>query len=202
MTRKIREYHRPAAAAEAAALLGRAEVQTALLVAGARVADEPLAGVEAVVDLGLLGLDRIHASDEGQIHLGGAATLQAVADSLLVQSLAGGLLAEAALLAAGSAQRNAATIGGSLLYARQALAADRRDGPPEVVLALLVLDAEVVVHDAPTRRLGDYLVGWCRRHWSAARSALCQARGWCPWCAGACGAHPARSGDRGGRRTR
>ncbi len=145
MTSKIREFHRPTEAAEAAALLQRPGVRTAPLAVSPRVDDAPLAAVEAVVDLAGLGLNTYSETEEGVIHLGAGVTLQQLVDSVLLQSLAGGIVAEGALLAAGSGMRHAATLGGALRYAQQAAAGAVRDGPPELLVALLVLDAQLVV---------------------------------------------------------
>jgi CO/xanthine dehydrogenase FAD-binding subunit len=158
MTQKIQEFHRPASAAEAAALLQRDAVVTAPALVGPRVADGAFAGVDALVDLGRLDLDQITES-RGAVHIGAAVTLQTLADNPLLQSLADGLLSQAARLAGGSAMRHAATLGGLLLTARQALAGTTRDGPPEVLLALLLLGATLNFEPAAPGGLplGDYL---------------------------------------------
>lgn len=159
MSHTIREYHRPSEVDEAAALLQREGVSTATLVVGPRVPDEPLAGVEAVVDLSRLGLDFIKETAEGWVNLGAVTALQALADSRLLQTLASGIVAEAARLAGGSAMRQAATVGGVVMQAREAAMGRTREGPPELVLALLVLNAEVVLeHDGGSMLdLADYL---------------------------------------------
>jgi aerobic carbon-monoxide dehydrogenase medium subunit len=144
MTRKIREFHRPAEVAEAAALLQRDSVTTVPAALGPRVPDVPYAAAEAVVDVRQLGQDYVKQSTDETIHLGAAASIQSLVESTLVQSLADGILAEAAALAGGSAMRNAATVGGTLLYARQAVDGLTRDGPPELLVALMALEAEVV----------------------------------------------------------
>lgn len=145
MTRKLREYHRPSGLAEALALLQRADLRTAPLALGPRAPDEPLENVEAVVDLSRLDLAYLAVQEDGLIHLGAAATLQQLAESPLLKAMADGVLAEAAWLSAGSGMRRTATVGGALHYARQAAMGAMRDGPPELLVALLVLDAEVVI---------------------------------------------------------
>jgi CO/xanthine dehydrogenase FAD-binding subunit len=144
MINKVREYHRPAGTAEAAGLLQRDSAAVAPLAVGPRVPDTPLAGIAAVVDLSQLGLDYLRETDDGTLHLGAGLSLQALVDSVRLQSLAGGVVAEGALLDAGSAMRHAATVGGAVQYARQAAAGRADDGPPELLLALLVLGAEAV----------------------------------------------------------
>ncbi len=145
MTRQLREFHRPASAAEATALLQRADVRTAPLALGPRVPDNPLDGVEAVVELSRLGLAYIQEDADGVVHLGGMTPLQSLVESALLQSLADGIVATAAGLAGGSAMRHAATVGGAISDTRQAAAGLAAAGPSELVAALLVLQAEVVV---------------------------------------------------------
>jgi CO/xanthine dehydrogenase FAD-binding subunit len=157
MSRRIREYHRPTEVAEAATLWQREQPVTGATLVGPRAPDEPYLGIEAVVDLTRLGLDQISETPDGQIQIGAAVSLQALADSPLLQALADGVLAEAARLSAGSALRNAATVGGLLAYAREAAQGTQRDGPPEVVLALQILGARVRLASAEAAPLGDYL---------------------------------------------
>jgi CO/xanthine dehydrogenase FAD-binding subunit len=140
-----REFHRPASFDQALELLQRPAQRTRALMPGPRVPDEPFVDVEAAVDLGLLGLDRIEVGVGGFLSLGALASLQAVATHAAVLALAGGILAEAAALAGGNAQRQAATIGGAVQQHLGAMAGVTRDGPPEVALALLALDARLVV---------------------------------------------------------
>jgi carbon-monoxide dehydrogenase medium subunit len=160
MTDKVRAYHRPAELAEAMELLQANTAAVAALQVGPRVPEARLAGVEAVVDLSQLGLDFLNETADGTLHLGAGLTLQALVDSVRLQALAGGVVAEGALLAAGSAMRRAATVGGAVHYAREA-AGLVNDGPPELILALLVLGAEVGVVKADGTQasmdLGAYL---------------------------------------------
>jgi carbon-monoxide dehydrogenase medium subunit len=148
MNSTLHEYHRPAEAAEALALLQRAGVSTAPLAVGPRVADGHLAGVEAVIDQAQLGLDYVNETADGVVHLGVTASLQQLVDSVLLQSLADGIVAEAALLAGGSAMRHAATVGGMIAYERQAANKAQRAGPPELLIALLVLEADLIYQRA------------------------------------------------------
>ena len=132
------EYHRPADWASARELLRRAPP----LLLGPRVSIPPYGDAEAVVDLSRLDLAYIKVDDG--VRLGALTPLQDLADSPQLQTLANGMLSEAARLTAHYGLRNLATVGGALLS---------REGPPEILLALLVLDAAVVVRGAETREL-------------------------------------------------
>jgi CO/xanthine dehydrogenase FAD-binding subunit len=92
--------------------------------------------LDAVVDLSLLGLDKIETTPGGDIQIGSLVTLAEWIDSQLLADTTNGLLPHAARLAAGSAIRNLACLGGVLLAA---------DGPPETLLALLALEAKVLL---------------------------------------------------------
>jgi CO/xanthine dehydrogenase FAD-binding subunit len=145
MTDSLREFHRPESTGEAMRLLRRAEVKTTVLMLGPRPPETLLEGAEAAVDLGALGLEGVTAEPDGGLRIGALTTLQALAESEAARGLAGGVLAEAAHLAAGSALRQAATVGGAVQQHLRAIAGVTRDGPPEVALALLVMEARVVV---------------------------------------------------------
>jgi len=138
------EYHRPADWASARELLRRAPP----LLLGPRVSIPLYGDAEAVVDLSRLDLAYIKV-DEG-IHLGALTPLQDLADSPQLQTLANGLLSQAARLTAHYGLRNLATVGGALLS---------REGPPEILLALLALDAAVVVRGDGTREI-PLAVAW------------------------------------------
>jgi CO/xanthine dehydrogenase FAD-binding subunit len=135
---RLREYHRPLDAARAAELLQREDVRTLPIVHGPRVRLDPYAQAEAVVDLGLLRLNFI-ATHDGFVHIGGQTPLQSLIDAAQLQALAGGLLPKAAQFAAHLGLRHLATLGGALLSA---------DGPPEIQLALIALEAKVVTMGA------------------------------------------------------
>jgi len=136
MPKRIREYHRPADWAAASELLRRTDLRTAPLVLGPRPPASPPADVEAVVDLSRLDLAYITQDEKGVLHVGALTPLQDLADSPQLKSLANGILSEAAHLSAHLGLRHVATVGGVLMS---------REGPPEVLLALLALDATVVV---------------------------------------------------------
>ena len=132
------EYHRPVDWASARELLRRAPP----LLLGPRVSIPLYGDAEAVVDLSRLDLAYIKVDDE--VRLGALTPLQDLADSPQLQALANGLPSEAVRLTAHYGLRNLATVGGALLS---------RDGPPEILLALLALDAVVVIRGAETREL-------------------------------------------------
>lgn len=147
MSIKLREFHRPAGEDRALELLRRSEVPAAPLMLGPRVPETLYPGAEAAVDLSQLALAYVREA-EGAVRLGAMTPLHDVAESALVRSFASGLLAQAAHLAAGSALRNAATLGGAVRPFLGAATGLAPDGPPEIVLALLVLDAAMIVAGA------------------------------------------------------
>ena len=144
MPRDIREYNRPADLAGALESLRHAQP----LVLGPRIATDLYAGVKSVVDLSRLGLSYIK-DDADLIRIGALTPLQALADSGLLQSLAGGILAQAALFSAGSALRQAATIGGAILGQHSSA---EGWGPADTVLALLAFDAQLTIIDGADAR--------------------------------------------------
>jgi CO/xanthine dehydrogenase FAD-binding subunit len=90
---------------------------------------------DAVADLSRLDLDFIRVAEDA-VHLGALTPLQDLVESPVLNTQAGGLVAEAARLAAPLSLRHVATVGGALVS---------RDGPPEVLLALLAVNSVVVV---------------------------------------------------------
>lgn len=110
---------------------------------GPRLPDEPLAGIETAVDLSALNLNYIR-EEGGAIHIGAGTPLQELAVSPVLQTQAGGVLAEAAQLAAGLNLRNLATLGGALASTA---------GPQEIRLALLALNAVVVLRGDKTTEI-------------------------------------------------
>jgi CO/xanthine dehydrogenase FAD-binding subunit len=154
-----REFHRPTTLAAALDLLRRRAPRTQALMPGPRLPDEPFAGLEAAVDLSALGLDAATQEADGSLRLGALLTLQSLAIHPAATALADGLLARAAQLAGGNAQRQAATLGGAVRQHLGAASGVTRDGPPETALALLALDARLIVHGAAGERampLSDY----------------------------------------------
>jgi len=133
------EVHQPKDWKDAWQILGRTGVRTLPVMVG----PHPIAlsdwDADAVVDLSQLGLRYIKRSTDGEVQIGALTTLQDLVDSVEVKSLDGGLLSTAAFQVAPSGMLNLASIGGALY---------EKGGPPEVILALMVLDAVVVVETA------------------------------------------------------
>jgi len=104
---------------------------------------------DRVLDLSLLDLARIQ-TDGGKVTIGALTPLQEIAVSPEIESLTHGLLSKAAHQSATLGIRNLASLGGALL---------KREGPPEIKLALLVLGAEVLLRsEAETPvALNDFL---------------------------------------------
>lgn len=147
MPKSIREYHRPTDLTSAQELLRRPNLVPLLL--GPRVPDHLYSGAEAVLDLSRLALDRI--TELGlTVQIGSLTTLQTVADSEILAKHLSGLVSDAARQAVPSGLRQATTMGGVLLA---------RDGPPDVLLALLMCGAEVIVQGEQRRKidLADFL---------------------------------------------
>ncbi len=93
-------------------------------------------GVDAFIDLSLLGLDYIRGDDHGIVHIGSLASLQEMVESPIMNEGARLLLSQAARLAAGPGIRNLSGLWGVI---------QARSGPPEVLLALFALEAQVVL---------------------------------------------------------
>ncbi len=140
MCHSPKHFHRPANPDEAAALLQ--QPGTVSLELGPRVPLDSYANAEAVVDLGRLDLDYIRVDDDS-IRIGPLTPLQTLVESEVIRTHARGLLAEAARLVAHLGLRHVATLGAAWRAA---------DGPPEVRLALLVLDAVPAAEPSPSDR--------------------------------------------------
>ena len=144
------EVVKPRTRAEALELL--AGPQAAPLVTAPR--PDPLWGtpVHTFVDLGALDLDYIRAEADGCLHVGAATSLQRLVDDIPLAAGTNGLLERAALQAAPEILRNLACLWGALRA---------HDGSPELLLALLALEAQVVMLEAKKkpRNLGlpEYL---------------------------------------------
>lgn len=140
MSDQIREFHRAPTVERAVELLQRGDRTTVPLVAGPRLPAAGFPAADAVVDLRGLALDGIAPAGD-DVRIGALTPLQAVVESARLATLAGGVLPKSAYLAAHFGLRNLATIGGALDGALADGAA-----PPEVLLALLALNASVEVH--------------------------------------------------------
>jgi carbon-monoxide dehydrogenase medium subunit len=128
------DYVRPNQTQEALEHLSRPGSRPVMV--GPRPEPWPYDGAEALVDLGGLGLAHLASAEGGGLRLGGLAPLAVLAKSPLLAGGPGHVLAQAAWLAAQPGLLRVATLAGALLSARAA---------PEVRLALLALDAEVVI---------------------------------------------------------
>jgi CO/xanthine dehydrogenase FAD-binding subunit len=139
MPANIREFHRAPTTARALELLKRTETPTTALVVGPRLPDPPFAQAEAVVDLQALPLNTLTVAGDA-IRTGALVDLQTLVTSAPLAAVADGILVEAATLAAHFGLRNLATVAGAIDGATE-----DPPGPPEVLLALLALGAEVTL---------------------------------------------------------
>ncbi len=116
----LEAFYQPATVAEAVALLARTDCKLLPLAGGSsligQLESRTLTGVDGVVDLSRLQLDRITQAD-GMLHIGATATLTAIAAHEVAGKLANGLLCAAAKGEGGANLRNAATIGGVIAAA-------------------------------------------------------------------------------------
>ncbi len=135
MATRLRVYYRPVDLPDAVARLRDESVEAAPLLIGPR----PPVGVfpdrPQLVDVLPLNLAEVAEAETGRLSLGAGLSLQTLIEHPRLSSLADGVLAEAARLAAHLGLRHVATLGGLLLG---------EAGPPEVELALLALEATVV----------------------------------------------------------
>lgn len=136
MTVRKKEYHRPESWIKAHQLLNRPDVRSAPLLIGPRPAAPADLDVDALIDLQKLQLDLIQKGQDNRIHLGALTTLQALYESELLKAEAGGILNEAARISATLGIRNLANIAGVIVHP---------DGPQDVILVLMALDAMVVI---------------------------------------------------------
>jgi len=127
----------------------RASPRTRVVAGGTWLGAESPPDVDAVVDIGGLGLSGIDF-EGGFWRLGATATLQALIESPAGMTFCNGVLGEAALAMAGRSLRNRATLGGAIATT---------DGVSPIVTALLACDAELTLASlkndaAQTRRVG------------------------------------------------
>lgn len=137
------EYHQPKDWNAAWKVLGRSDVRSVPLMVGPHPKALADWEAEAVVDLSQLGLSYIEGSPDGTVHLGALISMQALVESPALAAQDGGLLSTAAYQAASPGMLNLASLGGTLYEA---------GGPPEVALALMVLDARIVTRGAGEAR--------------------------------------------------
>jgi CO/xanthine dehydrogenase FAD-binding subunit len=130
------EYYRPRTLAEAIALLSRPNFHTTPLIVQPKAEALRQVGIDAFVDLSLLGLDKIEENQDGSVHIGAMVTLQEMVDSPILKDGTRQLLSRAAELSAGPGIRNLAGLWGTI---------QARNGPPEILLSLLDLEAELTL---------------------------------------------------------
>ena len=130
------EYLHPRTRAEAIELLARPGYHAAPFIVHPKPTALRQMGVDILVDLSLLGLNTIQETPDGIVHVGSLATLQEMVENPVLNVGPGCLLSQAARLAAGPGIRNLSGLWGAI---------QSRSGPPEVILALLVLEAQLVL---------------------------------------------------------
>ena len=130
------DYFRPSTRADALELLARPGYHATPLIFDPKPTAPRQMGIDAFVDLSLLGLDYIHEAQDGSLHIGALVTLQELLETPLLCKGARVLLKKAAGLVAGPGIRNLSGLWGAI---------QARSGPQEVILALLALEAKVVL---------------------------------------------------------
>jgi probable selenate reductase FAD-binding subunit len=138
--RELVEYHKPTDLEKAVQLLQRPNVRTVPIAGGTALVPSAAREVEAVVDLGALGLSYIKTSEApenlGGLEIGATTTLQTIVDSDHVRDYADGVLVKAILDTASRHVRDAATIAGSIVAG---------EGNSPLLTTLLALDAHLIV---------------------------------------------------------
>lgn len=138
MSRHLYEYYRPKGYKAASELLHRPDTKTSPLYMPAYPTAVHERDIEAFVDLSCLELQYIKSNGDNNFSIGSLTTIQQLTESDVLNSHADGILPQASRLAANHGIRNIADIGGIL---------SSTQGPPEILLALLILDAVVVLDD-------------------------------------------------------
>ena len=130
-------YYRPAGTAEALSLMASHAGNYVLMYQPPRAkhVTEWLSG--DIIDLSHTGLDQISSRDN-ELIIGSMVSVETLYKAEVIRMLASGLLSQAAKISATQAMRNLATLGGVLM---------NPVFPAEIILALLVLDAQVLVID-------------------------------------------------------
>ena len=142
MLRNLEEVYYPETLQDA--VRKRAEYQGAAapIAGGTDIVPEPPPGIRCLIDITRLGLNYIEERD-GNLHIGATTTMQEVATSIQLATLANGMLCTSSCDGWPRQIRNAATIGGNLVSA-----GPFADTPP----ALLALDAKAVIAEADGER--------------------------------------------------
>jgi xanthine dehydrogenase FAD-binding subunit len=145
------QYFRPRDWASAHELLARPDLQAKPLYISPRPVSLMEVQAGAWIDLSLLDIAYIR-TDETKVRIGALANLQDLYISGVVQAQAGGILSQAAYLSATLGLRNLASIAGAILS---------RNGPQEILLSLLALEASLILQDPNLKRrmmpLAEYL---------------------------------------------
>lgn len=114
MLPNVRKFYRPTSLEEAVALLNSEKERNVVLGGGTQLALSAHPGIEGLIDLGGLGLDKIERRGE-EIVIGARARPSDLFRSELLRDVADNILAEAAGNYLAEVQRNRASIGGILI---------------------------------------------------------------------------------------
>jgi len=144
MPAHIHEYQRAPNVEQALVWLERDTIETAPLIPRPRMPDDGFLPAAAVIDLQELPWDYI-SREPANLRIGGNTRLQTLVENAAIRSVANGVIAEAAALAAPRTLRNLTTLAGAL--------AGIIDGPPELTLALLALDAQSTVQSSAAQQV-------------------------------------------------
>jgi CO/xanthine dehydrogenase FAD-binding subunit len=139
--RELTEYHKPETIEEALKLLRRTSIQTVPLAGGTSLVPSAAPEVQAVVDLGALGLSYVK-----DLSIGATTPLQTIIDHAGLRAYADGVLTAAILDTASRQTREAASLAGSIVAA---------PGNSPLVTALLALDAHLLVRTGRGAREED-----------------------------------------------
>lgn len=143
------QFLRPKNIEEAGELVAKLGEKAGILWVGTRVDQPETWARRTMIDLTELGLTGIQVGRQGVV-IGAMTRIQSLVESEDIRLAYGGLLHAAARRLAHYGLRNLATVGGALA---------NRQGSPELILALLALDAEVVVV-SPQEHVVPISDGW------------------------------------------
>jgi CO/xanthine dehydrogenase FAD-binding subunit len=133
------EYFRPKTRTEAIELLACTDSKFVPLLTHPRPDALGSINADAFVDLGSLDLDYISLDEGNIIHIGSTTSLESILSNSCLQIQTKGLINKASSLVAPQSIRNLSTLWGAI---------QTHSGPPEFVLALLGLDAEIHLQNA------------------------------------------------------
>ncbi len=140
--RNLKELKRPRSLEEFWDAKDQYGSRAVVIAGGTDLVSDPPDGVECLIDVRKLGLDRI-VEEEGAVTLGATTTMEALSRSPVVAALARGLLSRSSCQGWPAPVRSAATLGGNLA-----------GGDPfaDTPAALLALDAQAVLHNREGER--------------------------------------------------